>query len=469
MKRFIFIAIAAFAVLQHPFVSAQNRQQLEKIDAYLHKLVHSGNVAGLSVAIVKKDRVLLSKGYGLSSEGKPVGAETPFAIASLSKAFTAKYMHTLADSGRISLDSPFTRYLDGARFRDGQMQKITVRQLLDQTSGLSDRVFPELSLANPPQNATEFLGAMRNVQPAEAPGTRYHYHNPNYVLLALLAESVSRHTLAQDLEQAVFRPLGMRHTFAADRTGDIFGGEKGIPRGHIYAFGKALAAPEPAWYVNGAAGMVSTAGDMALWLQEQLRHPPLRYPEKGGEKGTVYRSGWYVRPDGSLYHSGIFWTNSAELVAVPGKDYAVVLLFNGGINAFRNYAGYLEDVETLLNGAEQSPPVTPAWVWAALLILVLAVALYFGIRRLKKQRNARKSGMLYFVCGAVLRLLPLISVCALPALLTALSGRVLSFYRIFLMMPDGLSVLLLIAVLQVIILLRALFFRVKTAGRGRVL
>jgi len=86
--------------------------------------------------------VLLSKGYGQSGEDKPVTGKTAFAIASLSKGFTAMSVLQLADSGLIDLDKPVTHYIPNLKINDNRIDLITIRQLLNQTSGFSDNTFP---------------------------------------------------------------------------------------------------------------------------------------------------------------------------------------------------------------------------------------------------------------------------------------------------------------------------------------
>jgi len=106
-----------------------------KVDAYIAREMKRQRIPGLALAIVQGDRILYLKGYGRAdSSGRPVTPETPFGLGSISKSITAMAVLQLAEAGKIDLDAPIQRYIHteykGAEF-------ITVRQLLNQTSGFT--------------------------------------------------------------------------------------------------------------------------------------------------------------------------------------------------------------------------------------------------------------------------------------------------------------------------------------------
>src|SRR5215210_6002583 len=88
-------------------------ERLKEIDEYAAKAGREWKVPGFAVAIVKDDKVVFAKGYGVRELGKPdaVDKDTLFAVASNTKAFTAAALATLVDEGKISWDDPVTRYL----------------------------------------------------------------------------------------------------------------------------------------------------------------------------------------------------------------------------------------------------------------------------------------------------------------------------------------------------------------------
>ena len=112
---------------------------LQGFDEYVNKALKDWEVPGVGVAIVKNDKVVLAKGYGVRKLGDttPVDERTIFAIGSSSKAFTAAALAMLVDEGKIKWDDPVTKYLPGFELYDPYASKeMTVRDLLCHRSGL---------------------------------------------------------------------------------------------------------------------------------------------------------------------------------------------------------------------------------------------------------------------------------------------------------------------------------------------
>jgi D-alanyl-D-alanine carboxypeptidase len=143
---------------------------------------------------------------------RPLSADTPFAIASVSKTFVAADVLMLVAAGRLSLDESVARRLPTTLVAGKAIDPaITIRMLLDHTSGLGDYlVSPKLDIAlqaDPlavwtPQQALAYAGKL-----AGKPGAGYHYANTNYVLLGLIVEGVTGRSLAAELRARFFDPL----------------------------------------------------------------------------------------------------------------------------------------------------------------------------------------------------------------------------------------------------------------------
>lgn len=119
--------------------SIQNAQYedsvFSKVDAYIAREMKRQHLPGLAAGIVKDDRILYLKGYGhADSSGRPVTPDTPFGLGSISKSITAMAVLQLAEIGKIDLDAPIQSYIS-TKFNGAE--SITVRQLLNQTSGFS--------------------------------------------------------------------------------------------------------------------------------------------------------------------------------------------------------------------------------------------------------------------------------------------------------------------------------------------
>jgi CubicO group peptidase (beta-lactamase class C family) len=109
------------------------------IDAYIEGQVKDLNLPGLAFAIVHGDQIVHLKTMGVADpSGRPITPQTSFLLASLSKSFTALAIMQLVEAGQIDLDAPVQRYLPWFRVADAAASaRITVRHLLNQTSGLS--------------------------------------------------------------------------------------------------------------------------------------------------------------------------------------------------------------------------------------------------------------------------------------------------------------------------------------------
>ena len=112
---------------------------IERIDGFLQDELRDAGIPGLAVAIVADGKVVHVRGFGVADEtGRPVTPDTPFQLASVSKAFTATAIMQLVARGDVELDAPVTTYLPWFRVGDGTASAdITIRQLLTHTSGIT--------------------------------------------------------------------------------------------------------------------------------------------------------------------------------------------------------------------------------------------------------------------------------------------------------------------------------------------
>jgi len=135
--------------------------------------------------------VIYIQGFGSDGHGHGVTPDTQFRIASLSKSFTAVAVLQLVEAGQVELDSPVQAYLPTFVTADpSASRRITVRHLLNQTSGMADAGFP--SIANDQSGSLEQrMESLRSARLVSDPGQRFHYFDPNYQLLARLVEVVA--------------------------------------------------------------------------------------------------------------------------------------------------------------------------------------------------------------------------------------------------------------------------------------
>ncbi len=216
------------------------------ITATLTVPVHAA--PGMAKVATRGDAVIMSKGEGRDANGAPITADTPMRVASLSKSFTAAAVLTLVDEGRIVLDRPVIAYLPEFRMADARAAAITVRQLLNQTSGLSDRTV-DIGATQRAADLAGYVAALRPGRLAATPGTQWAYCNVNYDVAARLVEVVDGRPFREAMRERVFNPLGMVNSSIG-----------GTPaNGYISLFGVWIARPELPGFRGGAGGGVTTA------------------------------------------------------------------------------------------------------------------------------------------------------------------------------------------------------------------
>ncbi|PSL53601.1 CubicO group peptidase (beta-lactamase class C family) [Saccharothrix carnea] len=316
------------------------------IDDYLAEVMHNTDLPGISVVVTQGDRVLHTAGYGHDSEGAPVTADTPMRIASVSKSFTAMAVMTLVEDGRIALDEPVADQLPGFTMADPRFTGVTVRHLLNQTSGFSDTTI-DIPALESTTSLADYTTELSSGSLAADPGTHYEYCNVNYDLAARLVEVASGQAFGDYLRQHVFDPLGMsRSTVSATeiRPAD----------GYNSVFGAWLSRPELPGFLDssGGGGVITTAADMGKWLISQTGNGPRLVSPEGlrtmHTSSTVdeYAMGWVPDegPDGvrRLLHPGNLFTYSAVQAIIPSTGHGFAVLANS--------AALQDETYDILNG-----------------------------------------------------------------------------------------------------------------------
>lgn len=177
------------------------------IDALIAAEMKKATIPGLALAIVRDGQVVLAQGYGFANLEHlvPVSPETMFQSGSLGKQFTATAVMMLVEAGKLRLDVPVATYLPGV---PASWKAITIRHLLNHTSGLSD--YPEDFDYRRDYTEAELLAAIAATPLAFAPGTRWQYSNLGYVTLGILLSKVTGHFYGDFLQARLFAPAGMK-------------------------------------------------------------------------------------------------------------------------------------------------------------------------------------------------------------------------------------------------------------------
>jgi CubicO group peptidase (beta-lactamase class C family) len=345
------------------------------IDAYIATQRTAQHIPGLALAMVAPDGTIHLGGFGaVDASGPAVTSHTPFIIGSTSKSFTALATMQLVEAGRVELDAPVQRYLPWFRVADPEASaRITVRDALNQTSGLSTasgrRTLMEYSSGDDAlQNRVRGL---RDVALTTAVGRTYQYSNCNYQILGAIVEAVSGQSFEAYVQQHIFDPLGMNHTYTSKSAAVA----NGLAMGHRSLFGHPIAYDEPVPRGSVPSGfIISTAEDMSHYLSAQLnggrwRDAAVLSPagiaemHRGaariGDGDAYYAMGWNAGLlDGmpAVWHGGDTFGYQSFMVLLPDVGWGAVMLAN--MNDIPSNARFAEILTGALDLATGRPPRT---------------------------------------------------------------------------------------------------------------
>ena len=368
----------------------------------------------------------------------------------------------LIQAGKIELEAPVQRYLPWYRVADSRASaQMTVRHLLNQTSGLSNETgaIPLADLDSRPDAAERQARALSTFTLTCPVGSAFEYSNMNYNLLGLIIEAASGEPYAAYIQNHIFVPLDMRHSYTT-RAEAV---QNGLAVGHRYWFWHPFpttATDLPVPQGSQASGqLVSCAEDMAHYLIAHLNggrygdaqilsaagiaelHRPAVAAYALGPQTGQYGMGWFNETFGGqtrlVWHSGMVPDYSAYMALIPEQKLGVILLINADHFMMNPILAELgAGVASLLIGQPPAPPkfgVLPWLMRALLLIPLLQIA---GVAATVQQISRwRKNPALRPGRGAVWRrhiLLPLIPnllLAAIPGCL--LASKMLGFMLLF--------------------------------------
>ncbi|MFG1733563.1 serine hydrolase domain-containing protein [Paenibacillus sp. 843] len=336
------------------FISArsdENRQVeqsgasvFSEVDSYIAREMKRQRLPGLALGIIQGDRILYLKGYGQAdSSGRPVTPETPFGLGSIGKSVTAIAVLQLVEAGKIDLDAPIQRYIP-AQYKGAEF--ITVRQLLNQTSGFTqistfsntltsiNDHYQDAIERNSLSYAKKFL---KDTKQTEHP---YRYSNANYVLLGYIVQQVSGQSYGDYVKKQIFDPLSMHDSYVSlDEAA-----AHGLATPYRRIFGYNVAYDGPFVYIAGdspAGYMYTSAKDMSHYLIAQmnggrfekdsvLTSESIRLMQTEPVPGT-YAMGWssdYINDLQVIGSPGGLLGFQAQAFMVPEQQLGVIVFAN---------------------------------------------------------------------------------------------------------------------------------------------
>jgi D-alanyl-D-alanine carboxypeptidase len=281
-----------------------------------------------------------STAEGLAATNPPRPMSTPLhhRIGSITKTFTTTLVLQLVREGKVALDDPIARYVDGVPGG----ASITVRMLGDMTAGLSEYLgSPQLRkalFANPYRSWTsdELLAASYALGPEFAPGASSSYSNANTVMLGRLVEKVDRRPFAMSLRERILRPYGLSHTYYP--TTNRFRGTH--TDGYTAWMPGRPITDSTNWnpsYGNAAGQMISTIGDLTKWVRllgtgelvgPRLQAERLRWKPIGDNTPTWHYTFGIEENSGWLGHNGEIFGYETYAVYHPRLRSSIVLAVN---------------------------------------------------------------------------------------------------------------------------------------------
>ncbi|MEV8506211.1 serine hydrolase domain-containing protein [Actinoplanes sp. NPDC051475] len=278
----------------------------------LDRLVSQDGFPGALASVRRPDGSIRTYTAGVSDlrTGAPVPDAGRVRLASNTKMFTATVMLQLVGEGKVALDEPVETYLPGIVRGDGiDGRRITVRQLLQQTSGLPDydeELFKDFVAAlHTYHEPYELLRVAFAAKPESQPGEKFAYSNTNYILAGLIAQKVTGRPIGELITHRIIEPLGLRDTYWP---GD---GEQTIRGPHPHGYFPATdgkpavdittSDPSPGW---SAGALIGTPADLNRFLTALLGGRLLAPAQLAEMKKTVDAPG-FDTVGGSRYGLGI--------------------------------------------------------------------------------------------------------------------------------------------------------------------
>jgi CubicO group peptidase (beta-lactamase class C family) len=331
-------------------LSAQN-PDAAAIDAISRAAMDAWKIPGLAIAVVKDDRVIVAKGYGVRElGGAAVTPDTLFQLASTSKAFTTTAMAMLVDEKKMKWDDPVRQHVDYFHLADPCADSlVTVRDIVSHRSGLSSH--DELWDYGP-WSREEILRRVSSVELSRPIRSAYQYNNIMFMAATEVVASAGKTPFEQFVRARIFEPLGMKNTVVSESewARAEHATSYDLVKGTLSA-----RTTEPYAALGGAGSIKSSARDMAQWLRFQLgdgvidgkrlvseaalretRSPQVVVPmgdsarEDNPESNILtYGLGWRVqdyRGDLLVFHTGSLNGFRAQVALLPKRGAGVVVL-----------------------------------------------------------------------------------------------------------------------------------------------
>ena len=334
---FVYAALLVIAPVGAQVVSPSS-EALAALDRFIEGHLEENVIPGALIAVASGGELLHIKAYGLANVelGVPVSADSVFEIGSISKQFVAAAALMLAEEGRLDLDAGIHEYLP---YLPGEWLGVTMRQLLNHTSGIPDyeeiRTYDVYRYRLTPEEVIKIAQS----RPVDfAPGEGWYYSNTGYFLASMIVERIEGLPIGQVLEKRIFGPLQMTSTRFADPEAIIPNRVAGYWVNRVDEL--INRNPTETSSTLAAGGLLSSAADLARWdaalngddlLSAESKRTMWTSAVLPSGEDTEYALGWRVTPYlgmRSQSHSGQVAGFVAHFARYPEHDAAFIVFMN---------------------------------------------------------------------------------------------------------------------------------------------
>ncbi len=333
-------------------VSSCSSPLINQVDS-LFSIYAGKKVPGAALLIIKEGKPMLKRCYGMADVEQQISVtpQTNFRLASFTKQFTAMCIMILQERGKLSYQQTLTDI-----FPDfpAYGQSITIRHLLNHTSGLIDyeSLIPDTATIQVlDQDVLEMMKAQDSTY--FPPGSQYRYSNSGYAVLAMIVEQVSGQRFAQFLNENIFQPLGMKHSVAYEQ-----GVSEVTHRAYGYANENGQLVPRDQSLTSavlGDGGIYASIEDLfkwdqALYTERLVRTETLQQAFTPGQlnDGTSldYGFGWRIDTYKGVkrqHHTGQSCGFATIIQRYPDKKFSIIILTNRNEPRLSEVADQLAD------------------------------------------------------------------------------------------------------------------------------
>lgn len=313
------------------------------VDKYADSVINIAQQPGMIISITRGDIIIYEEAKGLASieTGEKMHPGMRFRIGSLTKTFTVTVLLQMADQGLLKLDDTIDKYLTKTMVPGGD--SITVRMLADMSSGLynysESSEFAALFTESPKKKwkPGELVALAMKNPPYFPPGKGWHYSNTNTVLIGIIIEKLSGHSLEAEIKIRIIDKLGLKNTDFPSEP-EISGYH---PMGYgdddatfVYPWINVTETYDPSW-AWAAGALISDIYDLKIYLKalaegvlisKQMQNERLKWSLD--MQGIKYGAGIVQLGNDFLGHNGSIPGFRNISVYSPGSGITVIIMFN---------------------------------------------------------------------------------------------------------------------------------------------